>query len=219
MNFWKSTIALTHEMCQLTTLWKVFVRVHAVGVSKKGTLKITKWPIAMSNTYVNQVPLLSSQDSFGLLMLSPLSAFIFAVQSPSTSKLISNFASFSYAGPYAVKSKLWRSITHVMYVKPLITGLISYFIYVRMKIPRELWWNLHRSLRGNLCVCGICCVNFTRGQRLRSHSGVALIHFASVQAKIQDGCKSKDEEDYQKASSPSHFECFCHVWPEPNSRI
>lgn len=62
-------------------MWKVFVRVHAVGVSKNGTLKITKWPIVMSNRYVNHVPLLSSHDSFGLLMLRPLSAFIFAVNS------------------------------------------------------------------------------------------------------------------------------------------
>jgi len=33
-----------------TKLWKMFVRVQAVGVSKNGILKITKWPMVMSKT-------------------------------------------------------------------------------------------------------------------------------------------------------------------------
>lgn len=69
-------------------MWKVFVNVHAVGVSKKGTLRITKWPIVINNTYVNHVPLLSSHDSFGLLILRPLSVFILRSLIPQISKSV-----------------------------------------------------------------------------------------------------------------------------------
>ena len=66
-----------NQNLQPTKLWKVFVRVHSVGVSTKVILKTTRWPIIIRTTYVNHVPLLSSQDSFGLLILRPLSAFMF----------------------------------------------------------------------------------------------------------------------------------------------
>lgn len=57
-------------------LWNMLVNVQAVDVLKKGTLRITRWPSVMRRTYVNHVPLLSSHDSFGLSILTPLSVFI-----------------------------------------------------------------------------------------------------------------------------------------------
>lgn len=57
-------------------LWNMFVNVQAVDVLKKGTLRITRWPSVMRRTYVNHVPLLSSHDSFGLSILTPLSVFM-----------------------------------------------------------------------------------------------------------------------------------------------
>ena len=82
-------------------LWNMLVNVQAVDVFKKGTLRITRWPSVMSRTYVNHVPLLSSHDSFGLSILTPLSVFI-SLEVDSSFVFLSQFCvdnnSFSFPG-------------------------------------------------------------------------------------------------------------------------
>lgn len=150
---------------------------------------------------MNHVPLLSSQDSFGLLMLRPLSAFIFRVNSLNlgVTKLLTNFFLRTKVNCDAYNMRKTAVLVDLCVMWPtrhvsicIFQGCVSHTFVLQILYPI-------RRFRSLLCSC--------------------FIQFAVVQVEDQDGCQGKDQEDNKKASSPSYIERVRYVRSEPNSRI